>query len=177
MHLKYDNYSNCWMLDKCLWSTITYDHKKNAILCVCSITCLMPMVIFLFCLCHLVWTHFHMLEQRRLVNLYTWEFHVLQSLVQCMHTMLVLVSLAKLVRICNISQWISACLFYAHPTFGCMFNANPPFHNGLAFNVTQWCFSCCFTSYLGNCDFVECLQVSPKKCLANFIIYNISKYL
>ncbi|KAG4912567.1 hypothetical protein JHK86_053000 [Glycine max] len=42
------------------------------------------------------WTHFHMLEQPRLVNLYTWEPHVLQWLVK-MHTMLALVFLAKLV--------------------------------------------------------------------------------
>ena len=167
------------MLDKCLWSTITYDHKKNAILCVCSITCLMPMVIFLFCLCHLVWTHFHMLEQRRLVNLYTWEFHVLQWLVQCMHTMLVLVFLAKLVRICNISQWISVFVLCSSH-FPMHVQRQSSFHNGLVFNVTQWRFkhtlSCCFTCYLVNCDFVECLQVSQSSAWL-ISLYNISKCL
>lgn len=45
-----------------------------------------------------VWTHFHMLGRLRHVNLYIWEFHVLQWLVQYMRTTSVLVFLAKLVR-------------------------------------------------------------------------------
>jgi len=47
---------------------------------------------------HVVWIHFHMLEQQQLVNLYIWEFHVSPWLVQYMHTMLVLVFLETLVR-------------------------------------------------------------------------------
>lgn len=51
-----------------------------------------------YALFHVVWIHFHMLEQQQLVNLYIWEFHVSLWLVQYTHTMLVSVFLVKLVR-------------------------------------------------------------------------------
>ena len=78
-------------------SIITWAYKKGAVylisICDFSVTCVAYDVSF-----HVVWTHFHMLEQPQHVNLGTWEFHVSLWLVRCMHTMLVLVFLVELVR-------------------------------------------------------------------------------
>lgn len=53
------------------------------------------------------WTLFRMLEQRQHVSRSTWGFHVLLWLAMCMLTMLVLVSLAKLVSRSILSSIVS----------------------------------------------------------------------